>query len=82
MLLSLWMPSLLEAGASTECCHHALWAEHPLCCLQGGPAAHDAVGRQLLQALKPYRKEGAPEREAQACFTLLRCASQGACPIY
>ncbi|CAL5222944.1 g5381 [Coccomyxa viridis] len=45
--------------------------------VQGGHAACDAIGQQLLEALKPYRKEGAPDREPQECFTLLRCQSQG-----
>lgn len=45
--------------------------------LQGGRSAHDALGGQLLQALKPYMKAGVRDREPAECFTLLRCAARG-----
>ena len=46
---------------------------------QGGPDACDAMGRSLLQALRPYRRDDASKLPPpQRCFTLLRCTSQGA----
>lgn len=50
--------------------------------LQGGLAAHNEIGRQLLQALQPYRKAGMPDRQPHQCFTLLRCSLEGARILY
>ena len=47
--------------------------------LQGGRDACDALGRSLLQALRPYRRDDALELPPpQQCFTLLRCIAKGA----
>lgn len=46
---------------------------------QGGRDACDTLGRSVLQALCPYRKDDSLEMlPPQQCFTLLRCTLQGA----
>ena len=48
--------------------------------LHGGPMAAKSIGLQLLQALGPYRKPGAPHRAPHECFSLLRSCGQGGSP--
>lgn len=45
--------------------------------VHGGLPASAALGGQLLQALQPYFRPGAPVRAPHDCFSLLRCSSQG-----
>ena len=48
--------------------------------LQGGQIAAESIGLQLLQAVRPYRKAGAPPRAPHECFSLMRCFAQGGSP--
>lgn len=43
----------------------------------GGPEAHSIVGKLLLQALQPFRRAGAAQKEPEECFSLMRCTSYG-----
>lgn len=48
--------------------------------LQGGSTAAKSIGLQLLRALSPYQKAGAPHRAPHECFSLKRCSMDGGFP--
>ena len=48
--------------------------------LRGGRFAAKSIGVQVLQALSPYQRPGAPHRAPDECFELMRCNAEGESP--
>ena len=48
--------------------------------LHGGRSAARSIGLQVLQALSPYRRAGAPPLAPDKCFELMRCNREGESP--